>query len=77
MNADTVDVQLVKDLEKVLGSRPIDEIAPLLIVAVARLLVIDADHDPERLGFLIAKFLSHLTATVNDMIEDGDLERRH
>jgi hypothetical protein len=70
--------KLVKDLERVIGGKPIDDVAPLLVVAVARLLFIDAGGDKERMAFLVAKFLHHLSNAINDMWEEevSDAARR-
>jgi hypothetical protein len=69
--------QMIHDLEKVIGGKPIEDIAPLLVVAVARMLVIDAEGDTSKLAMLLAKFLEHLTATISDMIGEGDEDTRH
>ena len=59
--------RMVEKLESVIGGKPIDEIAPLLVVAVARMLFIDADGDPVKLNFLTIKFIQHLGDALNDM----------
>jgi hypothetical protein len=69
--------QLIHDLEKVIGGKPIEDIAPLLIVAVARLLVIDAEGDTSKLAVLVSRFMNHLTATISGMIEANDEDTRH
>jgi len=73
---DRISDQMLKDLEKVIGDKPIEDVAPLLIVAVARLLVIDAGGDKSKLTLLLAKFLGHLMETIHDMVGEGD-EARH
>jgi hypothetical protein len=69
--------QLIHDLEKVIGGKPIEDIAPLLVVAVARMLVIDAKGDTSKLTILVSKFVDHLTTTISDMVEADDKDTHH
>lgn len=69
--------KMVSGLSRVLAGRPIDEVAPVLVVAVARTLVIDAGGDEQKLGELVGKFNWHLMQTISDMIKDQDNGRRH
>jgi len=66
------DVELIEALETALGGKPLDEVAPALVVAVARALVIDANGDMDRLNGLTLKFIHHLHLQIIDMLEPGD-----
>lgn len=70
------DRETMKEMERVLGGKPIDEVAPILVVAVARALVLEANGDVEELRFLVSKFSVHLVNAVNDMMHEGDGETR-
>jgi hypothetical protein len=70
-------MSVIKDLEKVIGGKPIEDIAPLLVVTVARMLVLDAGGDMPKLAMLVAKFTHHLTSTINDMVDEDDAGTRH
>jgi hypothetical protein len=47
------------------------------VVAVARMLVIDAGGDSAKMGFLLAKFLRLLTDTIEEMFNDPNEGRLH
>jgi hypothetical protein len=68
---------LLEAVAKVLAGKPIDEVAPVLVVAVARVLLIDSGGDPDKTAFLIAKFLDRLAHTVQDMMTGDPEETVH
>jgi hypothetical protein len=65
--------KIMAGLSRVLGGKPIDLVAPALVVAVARALYVEADSDPEKLSFLMFKFIGHLGETVSQMADDEGL----
>jgi hypothetical protein len=64
--------EIMDGIAKVIIDKPIDEVAPVLVVAVARVLMIDGEGDKDKVAFSVAKFLSRLTETLNDMWEDEE-----
>jgi hypothetical protein len=65
--------KIMAGLSRVLGGKPIDLVAPALVVAAARALVVEADNDPEKLAFLTFKFIHHLGETLAQMANDEGL----
>jgi hypothetical protein len=70
--------EIMDGIAKVIIDKPIDEVAPVLVVTVARVLMIDAGGDTDKVAFLVAKFLHRLADTIHDMCneEEADAERR-
>ena len=64
------DEALFKAVSKVLTNQPIDEVIPVLVVATARAMVLEADGDRERLQDLGARFCSLLAKTTLDMFDE-------
>ena len=65
--------KIMEGLARVLGGKPTDVIAPVLVVAVARVLLLEADNDPEKLAFLVFKFINRLHEAVSEMAHDEGL----
>ncbi len=65
------DERMLRALTKVFVGKPIDEIIPVLIVASARALVIEADGDEERLETLGERFCNMMQETAEDMLAKG------
>jgi hypothetical protein len=62
--------EMFKALDQVLRGKPIDDVAPLLVIAVARMLVIDAEGDNAKLAMLTAKFMFHMTEAMEEMVQN-------
>lgn len=60
-------------MSQLIAGQTIETVAPVLVVAVARVLVLDAGSDKERTALNVAKFIYRLTDVVNDMLT-GDPE---
>jgi hypothetical protein len=66
--------EIMDGIAKALTGKLIDEVAPVLVVTVARVLFIDAEGDKDKLMFLFSKFVNCLHATVEEMWEMRDTE---
>jgi hypothetical protein len=64
---------LLEAVKRVITGQSNDQVIPVLLVAIARALVIDADGDPERLEQLGEKFCALLSDSARDMMETGVL----
>ena len=62
--------KLMSDLARVLVGKDISAVAPALVVSVARVLMLEANNDPDKLGFLVFKFQRHLIETLSEMAHD-------
>lgn len=70
--------KLMNDLARVLTGKDIDLVAPALVVAVARVLMIEAGNDPHELSRLMLKFVRLLGDTLSEMgAEEGLGEPRN
>lgn len=69
----TPNDELFNGISKLLYGKPIDAVAPVLVVAVARVLMLDGEGDPQKTAMLIAKFMDRLTNVIHDMMT-GDPE---
>jgi hypothetical protein len=57
------------EIASAIDDKPIDEVMPVLITASARLLVIQADGDMNRLSTLLLKFCRIVQNEAADMME--------
>lgn len=68
------DEALFLEARKLFDRKPIDEVMPVLITAVARALVIEADGDTVKISLLVAKFYAILTDQITSMLDEGEGE---
>jgi hypothetical protein len=71
------DIETMNALQRLFTGKPIDEVAPMLVVTVARALVIEAAGDRQKLVNLVDKFVFHLSDMVGEMATEGDGEVKH
>jgi hypothetical protein len=62
--------EIMDGITKVIVNKPIDEVAPVLVATVARVLMIDGEGDKDKVAFSVSKFLSRLIETINDIWEE-------
>ena len=65
---DRNDETMLKKIEKIFHNKTSEEVIPVLIVASARALVLDADGDADKLEALGEKFCALLADTATDMM---------
>ena len=68
--------QLYREMDALLDGKPIELVAPLLVIAVARALVLEASGDMGELIRLLLKFQLHLNGQIDDMLAEGEGETR-
>jgi len=65
------DDALFDEARKLFDQKPIKDVMPVLITAVARALVLDAGGDTVQLALLTAKFYAILVNQMDDMLNEG------
>ena len=61
---------LLKAIGKIVTGAPTDQLMPVLIVVLARVLVLEADGDHDKLESLGIKFCDLLAKTATDMMDE-------
>ena len=67
---DAVSDALFDGMKTLLDGKPLDAVAPVLMVAVARALWIDAGGDPDKARGLTMKFMNTLMREIDGMLRE-------
>jgi hypothetical protein len=69
--------EMLTKIAEILDGQPLTEVGPVLVVAVARVLMIDAGDDPFKAKVSIMQFMNLLTQTLSDMCNKKADELEH